>query len=1780
MPIDVVVVPDIYYRDWNTPLGEMWLVLRPMIYTGKKSNAKPLGDRLGDFIDWANAPHTSINGATKRYRFVSPHTLNLGLGRCPSDECYLPIVLPSDIDVEVQIGRGTAAAVNLVVPRTQACKVVPGPPAESVDCFEEIGTRTPSAYVRVFNEDTSSRLKKYSVGSSELNQAIFYWMQQMEAGRRLRVMTGRVRDLYDPNDVPMPVLADASSSAGPITSVYWFLGQMIRLGTQANLGSIKNIDRLDILLKANGQVLDDPIYFPDNQVGKQSALAYFSKVGVGFERALECEVDRREQRVYVSPGFRSAQADQTLSAKRLWVIERPATRPGATTSGAPKLSRLGAIEFRDGLAAAEPGKDKQEPRVEPIGNQIAFIPGLLVKGALRPYRRFPMVKASAVGQPRRVTVLEFVPDPSVARELDTLRAGLNPVEFAKLFSTSTADWEYSLLHAGALPWDGPQTKYRIAARPFSTAGVALGASLMCEESTLAFFMAPVSGSQNALHAPAVDSTRSLWRADVGTVAASTVDQVAAQWTHRYGPVWAALEFNALEVFGLTRPDQVAVSVMMLDEFNFNAADSATQLERVMSTLATSPRTAALCNVTDPADPRNFDPLRDYEDDYVNQNSAQIQFADGGVAGAMAVLGPATLRTPMRTEIDPVTCNICDVNRRQTIPLLHGWPSEPMDRPEREWPAQVLPDMVREEVGKRYGALPDPEAGPYTVTLEHTYGDRLIAAKSGVNVRFARSTHRDWPVELPTSVEHQAATIHRFVECSLIPGATDQIRLHFDLSFLKFAPIPKKVFKRDGPLPSEADLALRRQYARAVTAWRALAELASTGAVVQLEVRQVVYSVEQGLSRLPSPVAASLAREGFPEGWGGGVGEIKPIIISGQALEAVCLWARDVVTKPVSLTSSSVQEFDVPLPPGAKLGQSAHLVQIRLSVRRHPSHAAVPMLDQHLVPISQQPGLYRVRDDTMQAAWAGLGFSPKAPSVDAAVAGQAWPSLQAAQCQWTSARTEAAEAIAPRAALVGTSSSADKIRTALIAHLPGTDWFAPAGAGPRPAKLCVSPLLVPVGFAPCRPHVALKGLTQVALQGFGMALTDAIDLSYVHWTTSDVAFYQLWFSRLAALARADGAGWAGPLPVFAKMLTDRLLFPQPDEVDQGNDGDIMGIAAAIRSRQEDLAFLPLAVQRHLIANPSVFAQTKALLLTQLRFEEDATAGDTPEPQALAGARFKRYTSDATGQAADLKTISVGLPELVLSAKAPAANFKARLGFLEFLDDSAYGNAFEVPSAGLSPDCVIESYEDKIDATGDRTAWKQVPARLPLVAANAPGLGRRPVHLASRALVVPPQVQPINSAGNLDKALRASNPHLKDWGLEDLRQGKAGYGGSGPILRMVARRARATGGADAIESTTAYVLYAVTGDEERSQSLLASFGNDSFFLDLRDGRYDQGVPLNLASELPRAEVEVEKRLRELAFAERGSIAAAQAMELLAFPTVGFDFAAALESFVNSSSAELPAQTQALLRTSGTTALAPIRDYGDQAQATRARLTEVALFGLKQDSDQAGPRNGYLLVGFEVSVWRPVEARLTHGRNVPEAPWTGGADAIDTPRFAKEFWQSAAQEGSATRHALANRSKANKPSDWGKPGHVVKLCSCWRRETSAKNLICRLLLTPGVAIGDHAPSGGVLQRSSGPLLFSQELSIQVYHLQFLADPDTPGAVPFSTVATAGHAKLRPNSKQEDTPMPWFDKLYDHFSVDFRWFAPNGTSLLTLSNIFVQLTDQPCSSSCEKVLSCDVIA
>ncbi len=1780
MPRTIILVPDIYYRNWNEgagdKTGEMWLCLRPMIATGKVSNANPLGDKLDDFLDWAGSPHAARDGGSgKLYDFKSPHELGMGMRVCGSDEGFMPINLPSTLDVQVRIGRRDGLGGHLPeqvidLKRTIGCKAVAGA-QEGEDALGYYGAGA-LPFAKLFNKQIEDQFMPL-LGASprdqgKIVQTSFAFLQQMEAGRRIRFAANQVHDAYATPETSRPVL-EADPALKPVTTIYWFLGLMVRLGTQKELGKLKVIDRVDIALRDGGVDDYDMIPFPDAQGGQESAFEYFRKAGDGFSHTLKTELIDHEKRVYVGPGFRGFQRiDPPIDATTtLWSMESAGPQTGGALDGEAAahggLARLAAIEIRGVLkedSSQGPNDQGTPPALPGIGNALKAVPGLYVTGTLKRYRRFPEMNGAA-NNPFVRTVMSFEPDPAMAAELAKLRDALGDAGLRPLLKGTAGDWTVQLLSAGILPWDGPNPVYRMLAERTGTAANA--GPLTCQETHASFFLAaPVT-----LDLLKIDNqgSRHLWdpRDPQQWGAPASALALEQRWAVKAGAAWKDIRFNALQVRGITEPAKAAAHAMLLDEFDLFAAESPLRLEKILAVTALSPRMTELANI--PADdPRQFDPLRDYEDDFVNLNTARIWRTDATTGGEIE-LEQALLRAPQRTEAQPTQCTVGGAQRRQTIPLLRAWPFEPLDVPKDEVPATIRWEKVRDEIARRYGLAAEPDKWPYRIDLEHTYGDRVRAKdEHDVVLGVKRSTRRGWPVELPTFVEKKDGT-GRFVRCQYVPGAGGgTVLLTFDLSFLTFPAMASDVARRD------------ERYALALAAWRSIAELASPASMIALHLVPANFDLLTALARSgDADPARAAARQGIVGGWASGIAKGQTVPITSAPLDAIRSWALALIGGLAP--DPNLDPFKIPLS-GAIDPSAAHLLRVEFSINRAPALAPVPAATQILAPVSQQPGLFRVAGDTMQDAWAKLGFGPILPALNAASAGPVWDQLDNARDRWTAERTGFSDSItpivppplpAPPPSPAPDPHASERrkreLQSALIAALDGSDWFAPAGSGPRYKSLAVEPLLLPVGFAPCRPHLTLKQATQTALQRVMTALRDTIDLAYASWTNLTLLQWQAQFDAIARLAReGTPTQSAGLLVGLIDLLIDRLLFAEPDQDDAGNDPRIKSLARSLKSQagasSGDFVWFKAAVRRRMLADPALFTDAKALLLSVIHFVEDNALPKGPPPAALARARFNRLGIDPDHPGEPSAT-TLSLDNLVFAGTAAGAKIEERLAFLETLDDARYGDSFALaPSAASSAptDYAIDSYEELVDPVAGDGGWRRRPAVLPLVAAND-GRAGRVVHLASRALLVPPLLRFAGESQALDTALAGGG---SDWCVEQLERGLSGMAPSGTRLRLAAKRSLPAL-ARTIERGVSFTLYRVTGDEERPQQFEKAFENDSFFLRLSETDYDrQAQPKTVIDS--GAALGCESLLRDLLFAGAGSDGAASAIQQLALSAT--DYSGDFSSIVAVGDATLPGQDYALIRLLPQGAGWTLDIAGPAAQATIDAVRHIALFKPDGAAANDAARTAWLLIGFETQVWAPVEAELSQGRNLPQDRWAGAAAAPDAARFAPQFWQSVAQDAPASRHSLQRRLAVNDPAQWKKRPtasdprtHVVKLDATWRNARTPRELLEMLLLDTKVAIGSEYASPTVLSAASKTRLFDQQLSIQIAHEQFGEDPSI-------FVEPLGNFPLEQNLLVDRQPpaepgkQKWFDQLYDHFSVSLRWFAPSGTNLLALERIYVE--------------------
>ena len=1734
MATNIILIPDIFYYDWDDPKGgQAWLCVRPMVLAENVTDAKGLGDLVA-FTNWATGSAKSFNDdGSPRFAYLDSWQAKLTSSQCTDGLTLLPVNLPTDVDLEVTVGRKHLPGQAVTIGRTDQCRVFKDVIGAAKTPAPRAPGQTPSPFVKLFNEEVAGQLN--TADATDKAKQVFAFMQRMEAGKNISWKPGDVQNPY-----PIDVL-DFSDSAGVhSTSLYWFLGLMFPLGTQDHLADLQSIDRIDIRLLANGQQVGE-LHIPRLDQGVTDADAYFSQIGVNFSRTLDSDIVSHEAVTYAAPGLVNLQApsdkdlDRTLwrlpsqGARQGQINPADVTPPNIARGG---LARLAAIQMR-----ARPKGETPQPLPPGATGQLTLTPGVEISGKLEPYRRFPTVLSRSATDRKLCTVLLFTPDASCASLLDAIwqlesKQQIAEGTLSSAFSTAAiASWNLTLLHAGRLPWDGPQVRYKVLATPKSDTDFASpGQPATWPGGKISLFIPAIAAGLTATS----DDQSLLWQALPGDGDAAKVQNF---WkSQSRGDGWLGIPINCISIARAGAPlgdvDKISIGALWLDDFSFHAAESTIHLEKVL-VLNTS---AVNCNgtLTD-----NNNPARDYEDDLVNYNTAHVR-----LAGSSADVDPSFVFRPQRTRIPGATV-LGGLTRQQTIPLTHGWPREPRDEPDRETQPAVGWRDIRTFMGQQYAlsSYPDPDLGPYVSEVEHTYGAVLpIQTPDKSPKTFFRSRQIESPVWLPTFAEHMEQS-SPFVTWRYQKDATRDVPAHsivlsFNFAFLTPPDTPGKDASPDA----------LNAFTVACSAWRSLAELASA-ASISLEIAPAVYD----LSRVVEDGAEKLAKNGFPGDWSREVLVKTPIPLPDGAGVILRNWAIQMFGGDANVIDPHAQSI-VALPAGAAfddLGSLGDLVQLKLGISRPQATAPAPAASQVLVPICQQPGDFRSDQKSLRGVWAHLGFGPLADPLTSSNTGVLGPALAESHGKWTDKRTVDSASVTPAAAPNAATATAE---SALISALEGTDWIPTNDKTTPDSTVQVEPVLLPLGFAPCVPDSNLGVVTQTALQELAAALRDTIYLAFTSWVTAvpgtaGAALCKDRFASIAALAQSSGDGdWTGKLATFTRLLTTQLLFPQPKD-HPANDSRVTGLATDVRNGTGDLKWASTAVQRMLLSDPALFKDTKALLLTSMRFHQPSGGARTPTT-ALARARFHRQLAGAgapPGSPAQLATVVLGAEDLILAKGSPAAaGVDQNLAFLESLDEVRYANEFVIPKHETLPDGSLsdysaETYRGMVDPTAPgANGWATTPIVVPLAAENSKASGRT-VHLASRDLLGAPMGQ---WAGLASKRLEQTWTSDGPWVLADLKNGYPDPLSGAPPEPPAPADLHTIASTPAIisdlgvDQALAFAVYTVRGDED--VTVLESLVNDSFLVTIRPPGGSANPPPAPAADL------AQQQLRTLLFTARGSADAADAVSK--FVLANDDFEASMTKMIGRAKAAPPNPASA--------ALIRVIPDGHLDIASGTSPDAMRLLGAKLLAPPLPPGGkpnpvAYLLVAFRVDVWAPVEMVLSQARNFPGDGWPN-ADP-DRPRFSDEFWQVAPQSSPATRLEIT-RTIANKPEDW-RAGHVVNLpASDWRgKEVALKRLTQKLLFSSGVGVGDHDGSTALLATGTNITPVGRTFRVAVFHEQF--DEDVALGVP-----TAGRFPLSDRKYDNlETSETWFPEEYSKFSIDFQWLADSGLPLLRIERIFV---------------------
>jgi hypothetical protein len=1787
----IVLAPDLYYRNWEPggSDGELWLVLRPHVACGPMSDAMPLGTEIANFEFWAKHSLVSVDAqGNSLFDYRRPDQLQLNQIRCSSDKMLLHSVnLPADVDVEVIVGRG---AEFFSMRRERSTGLM-------------LGGRGPFSYQ--FNAKFKDELNSAALGKfkrREMDLAILSFIQTLDAGRRVRFSANPGADDYlDRNfDEPMPRFGEPKS--GVSTSLYWCMGLMFQLGTQKELAKLRSIDSVEIVLAARAQNRNPPreiqrLFFPDAFRGMDVTGEYFSEIDVGFKRGLKASRSDRKGVRYVNPGFRSLTPPS--SGSRIWLIEgavatdfdhdapTATTRAGrkSTAAGIGRLSLLAGIEARSALRAKPesvvPGvnatTDQREPLPnEAIGSRLVFKPGIHIAGRLEPYRKYP-APPGAAGDAALQTLVVFRPDKPFATLLELLLStAIDQVRSAVEASTDISGWQLRLVHAGNLPWDGPDLQLKLLAKP-TTAAIVAGQPRTLTTAPFSFF---VPATRAGLEAMAVGDSngqdpysRHLWvpRLPADANPAALVSYWAAQ-----APNFASGQpINAVLVEGLAVGVEAAgLHVVFIDQFSLAAAESKVRLEQVLTVLVEPGAPSS--------DPGGFRrPAEDYQDNLINFNSAVMVGAAGSALQEDHLRTPKAITYEQATHPDPAICRVGLSNTQQTIPLLHGWPRDPCD-PAGPEPVAGKGDRsgrgvrpvggvswqeIRVAVAANYGYARDTDGDEFALELEYTYGDRLPLTENGGPLRVQRSTVADWPVQLASEPDARSdgekdscrdVPLNPFLSCVYRAppdkGGVDELVVTFDESHLLGNAARGAVRAEDQ----------QRIYVATLAAWRAVAELASrshgvAASKLRLWIEAAVFSVESALRRHakqmqlpvdPAQFASALARGALNDAWAKSIAVPEKMEIAAVAVEPIRLWARKLISG-VEQPGKQSRSFRIPIGGALPLGSVANVARACLEVSR-PAWLAPQPASSALLPSSQTPGGFHVAPQTLASAWAACGFGPSVAPLNGGipVVGAA---LVDAHQHWVEERTKRTDSITVDHRFACEAAADDpstRTAAAVVAALPGSDWFIAEGPGPLGLKdRALRPVVLPIGFAPPRPREGFGSSAQLAMDRLMQALQDTIDVAYFAWTSrSEVE----WADHFKSLSESGAA--RKRFDLLLTRLTSQLLLPQPHATATANEKRVRELAGAARNKQGHFASLNELVSQRLSMGPAMYANSRALLLTAMEFIE-AASEPKPMPTALARAQFSRKVAGRTSQATNSsgEPTTVTLADLVLVDPDGGFASQRALGFLESLDSARYGSEFDLGS----DECVAESFEHVVDPDPKSKAprWSTLPMLLPLASENGGAKSRRRVHLASRQAVVAPVLVWSGENDGLRAALLDAAASTKTWRLSDItgRPSESGVG-----LRLTLRLPRGNYAPEGeVDRGTAFLLFAVNGDEDTPGTVVSAFANDGFFLHLETNA--TATVLKKDSNLDEA---FERQMRLLSSHERRSNDAAESIANLFFRANVVDevtFTSSVTALCETDSQDLPPLQDVLVR---------VRAQNLQAgggEETKKRLADAVLFVPRVQSTPGAEggmaKSALLLIALQTGVWRPIDATVRHGRNLPYERW--GDVGTGSPWFAPEFWLGAAQAAAPTRFALV-RQASNGTAQWKKAGHTVELEDSWRGMHAVGKLLLRMLRAPGVLVGegtaDHPVYGGrngVLGSDAEASWLNAELNVVVYHEQFEDDPDR--AQPVSRFPLSIYPPNSATVASEADKMEWFPAGYDHFSVDFQWYAPSGTSLLRLERMFV---------------------
>lgn len=1754
--VSILLVPDIFFHRWDQADGELWLCLRPFV-------------KKADFDQWAADPHDG------GHTFELPLSLDGSVICKPSQELR-SINLPTSIDLWMRVIRGPLdPAPWLRVARSYGC--LTDPSIADPEVRKDHGTNLshpgtqPAAFVRLFNESVRTR---YAQTAGEERSRLSDWLElRLESGKTVSGLYGsKIKSVFrneaDPAKPPIPFFQPKGrwstqfAADEPLESnLFWFNGLMLPLGAKPVSASISNITSVDLWL-ADWNVSLDATEPPDPpryrfslpQFAALPAQPYFNQIRDAYGAKLVCNLEdssvlgiqslpsvaangnASDPVAYFSPAFQGYQKSKDSPLTDSWEF---ISRMGAQSTqelglGAPGATQLGRRRLVDmaGVEVRSPAVDKQ-------GTALDLTPGIVVTGTIRPYRRFPRI--SGKKDAYLATVMAFEPAGDGADLLERVETllGVGDGGLKTLIESAIVPggWKLQLLSNAQLPWDGPRKVYRVLAkRTGSTAQD--DAVRTCEVQSVTMSLpAPQALRTQAGRLPLEASlVRWLWKPDPSI---TSVDALRNAWRQQFG-AWADMPVNALFIAGGASLS-AEIDALYLGDYNFFQANSRTRLEQILGVYTQIPDQAPANCVP------NANPSQDFEDDLTNFNTASALTKQGELLDTRvryAQRSSGTLR---------------GLNRKQAIPFVFEWSHAPgnekRDDPEAKLRWQEIRDYVKT-------VMLDPlPTEPFGAQLEHTYCTTAAAVDDqGKPIAFQRSLKFDWVPDLPTSAETldakettPGAKSARFLECQYLAGA---IQLEFDPLVL------------NSQAPQLQDLNYLDRRALAVRAWRSIVEMMRAQSLeLVLDLRLFDMAAQAGPD---VDASASFARKGFTGNWRDALREVAaaPIPLPAQARQDLMSWCTSLLIAATLPTD----KLKLRVPVAVDIGNVAHVARVRLSLGRASDQA--PPAAMRLVPITQQPTLGPAAEDSLWRGWTQIGFRRDFSLANLPQDEQ--QRLRNAFSSWHASLQDASDSITPfvpptMAGISPRSAAPRGDMQALVAELPGTDWFTPVGAPASASPLDAQLVLLPLGFAPCARHPQLGRAAQQVVQRALIHLNDAIDVAYESWAKNPSMDWIRVFQRLAALASPAAQGdWSGPVPDLVKAVTTALLKPQPDANSPDVDPEVVRLIQACIDTSTPAGQSRLAVARLLLESPALFADAKALLMSRVNFVPSTRTARTPPQGTLARAQFTRIVrpSPVRGKLLTESDTAVveaitGWKQMVAAGLSGETGAATRLGFIETLDDARYDNAFTVRADGQK----LQAFEDMVDARAMDNpniqalgSWDLLPPLVPGKAENVPGVTDREVRLASRAVVEPPELLWTGSSETLAGALANVLIGQEGWTASGLSRGEgrspsaldAKDGLEVAAFRRMPPQQKWNHPAYSDEVLVHFV-YRVTGDEEvTSAGSMDSFLNDGFFL---EGLRSKGLQPAAASDPPPPVLDtaIEALLRSFAAAARGTPEAAKlSLEHLLDAPETYRH---LQGLIRTEKSPDISRAWAVLRPQSVGDPAGNFCVGGGTAELRERIRDVCLFR----PVSAEPNStAYLVVGVMLDVWSGWDITIVQGRNMPFERWDAlcaSPSGRTPPPFDPIFWQAAAQSSRPATQYVSNMLQ-NRATDWGDRKLTFNVPAAWYgMKVAVKTVLDQLLFRETLQVGPRPkPSPTILRALASQLAYGTPLGITIFQEQFNSGQSKPHEVRFPFPTVFCQPGTVANTLVE------FPQEYATFSIDIRWRNPDGSTPLVLERIFAK--------------------